>query len=172
MEIWKDIEGYEGLYEISNLGRVKSLPRNTTKGGIKTVYKSGKSSYYKVLLCKNGKQKQPTIHRLLASAFIPNPDNKPQVDHINGDKTDNRIENLRWVTKSENSRAFNTTYGNYPVRGIHNHEKGKKILVVIGAGKDRKQKTFCYNKIRTQEEAERLAIEQRRKWEKEFGYSS
>lgn len=111
-EIFKDIEGYEGLYQISNLGRVKSLCRvvTTTDGRIRTLKEKilslGLNTYgYNYLgLCKGGKRKFITIHRLVADTFIPNPDNKPQVNHINGIKTDNTIDNLEWTTAKENMR--------------------------------------------------------------------
>lgn len=110
-EIWKDIENYEGLYQVSNLGRVRSLDRvvKSERTGYKTV--RGKiikptiqnTGYYYVLLYKDGKALRKTLHRIIAKAFIPNPENKPQIDHINGDKTDCRIENMRWVTPGENN---------------------------------------------------------------------
>ena len=102
-EVWKPIKGYEGLYEISNLGRVKSLNyRGTGKGKILKNIEDRKG-YLKVCLTKNGRHKIFRVHRLVAEAFIPNPENKPCVDHINTIKNDNRIENLRWVTNKENN---------------------------------------------------------------------
>lgn len=109
--VWKDIKGYEGIYQISNTGIVKSVERkqkreNTTvtyQEKIRSVYINS-MGYPCVTLCKNMKSKAYTIHRLLAEAFIPNPDNKPCVDHINTITTDNRLENLRWVTHKENTR--------------------------------------------------------------------
>lgn len=111
-EIWKDIEGYEGLYQVSNLGRVKSLSREVvrpTLGKYTTLEIIRKSHYDKdgyltLSLSKGSKYKLFKIHRLVATAFIPNPENKPQVNHINGIKTDNTLENLEWVTASENVR--------------------------------------------------------------------
>ena len=109
-EIWKDIEGYEGLYQASNLGRVKSLDRivvtktnisRLMKGKVLTIVPDP-NNYMKVLLSKEGKQQIYLVHRLVAQAFIPNPDNKPEIDHINTDRTDNRVENLQWVTRKEN----------------------------------------------------------------------
>lgn len=101
-EIWKVIKGYEGLYEISSWGRVKSIARNTTKGGIRKLHKS-KGGYYSVILIKNGLHKGYRINRLVAEAFIPNPENKPFVNHINSIKTDNNVINLEWCTARENN---------------------------------------------------------------------
>ena len=110
VEIWKPIEGYENLYEISNFGNVKSLAR-WVKRGKKIIHvkekilKSyiGKNGYYYTSLCKNGKEKLITIHRLVAKGFIPNPNNLPEIDHINTDRADYNLSNLRWVTHKENS---------------------------------------------------------------------
>ena len=104
MEIWKDIAGCEGFYQVSNLGRVKSLWNG--REHIMKLYTNNKNYLY-VLLSQNGKQKPFLSHRLVAKAFIPNPENKPEVNHINGDKADNRADNLEWVTRAENlSHAF------------------------------------------------------------------
>ena len=113
-EIWKDVVGYEGLYKVSNLGRVRSLDKEIIitgvqkhpvkgikKGKIKGQYLN-RVGYAMTVLVKNEKRKYVLIHRLVAKAFIPNPENKPQVDHINGVKSDNRVENLRWATAKEN----------------------------------------------------------------------
>lgn len=109
-ETWKPIKNYEGYYEISNLGKVKSLDR-LVKQGTRYIYRRGcvKQQYISikgypaVTLCKNRKSTMLYIHKILAETFIPNPDNKPYIDHINTDKTDYRLENLRWVTAEENS---------------------------------------------------------------------
>lgn len=100
-EIWKDIEGYEGLYQVSNLGRVKSLPR---KGTFERIIMPGTKAggYLCVALYKDGKVKYYRVNRLVAEAFIPNPDNKPQCNHINEDVTDNRACNLNWMSSKEN----------------------------------------------------------------------
>lgn len=113
-EIWRDIEGYEGLYQVSNKGRVKSLARETpftnrwgqritrTRKEFIMVAKKQANGYLVVCL-RNCGGKWVSIHRIVAKAFIPNPENKPQVDHIDGNKENNCVENLRWVTAAENA---------------------------------------------------------------------
>ena len=106
-EIWKDVVGYEGIYQVSNLGRVKSLNYNHT--GKEKVRKLdlGRKGYYLVVLCKGGKRKAHIVHRLVMLAFIGESD--LQVNHKNGIKTDNRLENLEYCTASENIRhSFDT----------------------------------------------------------------
>lgn len=103
-ETWKDIPGYENLYQISSTGRVKSLNyrRTSEEKILRPGLNSSSSGYYFVSLCKNGEWKYFRVHRLVALSFIPNPENKECVDHINGDRLDNRVENLRWCTQKEN----------------------------------------------------------------------
>lgn len=111
-EIWKDIEGYEGRYQVSNLGQVRSCNRIVKfKDGREREYKSvilrpttDKDGYYIFYLYKNKKKTNFSAHKLVAQTFIPNTDNKPQINHKNGNKTDNRAVNLEWVTPLENTQ--------------------------------------------------------------------
>ena len=129
-EEWRDIPQYEGLYQVSNQGQIRSIDRivrrndETTKNlrGFILLPLYQKSGYMFVFLSKNGKAKRMAIHRAVALAFIPNPENKPEVNHINEDKTDNRVENLEWDTIKENRN-----YGTRIARGIANrNQTGEK----------------------------------------------
>jgi hypothetical protein len=96
-EIWKDIQGYEGLYQVSNLGRVKRV-----SGKILKPENLNKKSYLRVRLYKNKIGKHHLIHRIVAEAFVPNLRNAEEVNHKNGDKQDNKVTNLEWITHKEN----------------------------------------------------------------------
>ena len=113
-EEWRPIEGYEGLYEVSSYGRVRSLDRYVKtcyeayklhKGKILSPAKD-KNGYLKVHLCCNGKHNIIRVHRLVCKAFIPNPDNLPEVNHKDEDKTNNSVDNLEWC-----DRSYNISYG-------------------------------------------------------------
>jgi len=109
MEEWKPIKGFEGIYEVSNKGRVKSLSRivvhrNRTQPKSERILKNNtnKGGYNMVVLCKNNRTYPKLVHRLVAEAFIPNPLNKAVIDHIDTNPQNNNVENLRWVTIKEN----------------------------------------------------------------------
>ncbi len=115
-EIWKDIPNYKGLYQASNLGRVKNKKTNK----ILKSSLSMKNGYNQLVLCKNDEHKVFKIHRLIAKTFIPNPENKPQVNHIDGNKQNNNVENLEWCTIKENlNHAINS--------GLFTKERSAKI---------------------------------------------
>ena len=113
-EIWKPILGYEGLYEVSNKGNVRGVNRIDSRGryrkGKLMPQYSDKRGYLFVFITKNSKQVRYFVHRLVALAFIPNPNNYPQVNHINECKTDNRVENLEWCTNEYNSNYGTRKY--------------------------------------------------------------
>jgi len=109
IEIWKDIIGFEGLYQVSQKGNIKSL---NYAGGLNSQNLKpgiGTTKYYLVSLVKDKKGNTKKVHRLVGIAFIPNPDNKPFINHIDGNKLNNHVSNLEWCTQSENCKhAFNT----------------------------------------------------------------
>lgn len=109
-EVWRDIVGYEGYYQVSNLGRVRALDRvvrhaysgtQSLKGHVLTPCK-GNGHYYSVMLSKNGKAKSTRIHRLVAAAFVPNPQHLKCVNHKDGNKLNNSASNLEWCTQRHN----------------------------------------------------------------------
>lgn len=104
---WRWIKGYEGLFVITDDLKVISLPRKGTLGGEIKPILNIENGYYRVGLTKYNKRKKTMLHRLIAEHFIPNPNNYTNVDHINGIKTDNRLENLRWCSQAENTRFDN-----------------------------------------------------------------
>lgn len=124
-EVWKPIDGYEGIYEVSSFGRIKSLERIIKNSGTRSGYSKLKEriltprvnkkrhGYYEISLKKNGMEKRYKVHRLVAMAFIPNPEGKPEVNHIDGNKSNNSILNLEWVTSKENKQhAWQTGLAN------------------------------------------------------------
>lgn len=180
-EIWKDITGYEGLYQVSNLGNVKSVDRFCIDGRkrrgqiMKQVIK--KEGYLTVGLRKGKGQKIYFVHRLVAEAFIPNTDNKPCVDHINTNKTDNRVCNLRWSTYKENCNNSQTLkHLSESVKGEKNGMYGKRHteeykehMRNIMSGKN----NVLYGRHLTEEHKERLRLLKQKKvlmYDKEMNF--
>ena len=135
-EIWKDIEEYEGLYQVSNLGRVKSTygwnagSKKYCNRELIMKLKISSVGYYVVTLHKDKKQKTHNVHRLVAEAFIPNPYNKETVNHKNGDKINNNIDNLEWCTA-----RYNLTYNGIRKKaGLTNRKRGKCVNMLDRSG--------------------------------------
>lgn len=134
-EIWRDIKGYEGLYQVSNFGRVRSLDR-IVNGNWKNpnIKRNGKilkinilpSGYCRVLLSKDGKTKLHYVHRLVATAFIPNPNNYPCVNHKDENKQNNCVENLEWCTQK-----YNNNYRNRQKKIAKKNTNGKMSKPVL-----------------------------------------
>lgn len=124
-EIWKDIEGYEGIYQVSNLGRIKSFigyNGHEYVDRVKILKQSNTTTgYKKVELTKNKLKKSHKVHRLVAFAFIPNPNHKPNINHKDGNPVNNKVENLEWCTQKENvQHAVDTG-----LRGVYNFDKAE-----------------------------------------------
>lgn len=128
-EEWRDIAGYEGLYQVSNLGRVRSLDRRVKHNSLGSIFCRGclmrpcnnRYGYPTVNLSKDGGKKRFTIHRLVAQAFIPNPNNLPEINHKDEGRTNNHVDNLEWCTA-----LWNNTYGTKVERQT---EKNKKRVL-------------------------------------------
>ena len=153
-EVWKDVLGYEGFYQVSNLGRVRSIPRVTVRIGRKTkrkfvnkqlgkTLKPGwqKSGHLFVNLCKNNKVKIFRIHRLVLETFIGSCPNNKECCHNDGNPANNRLENLRWDTKKNNSRdtinhdKSNFRLGNRHPNSVLNEEKALEIKLLYKTGR-------------------------------------
>ena len=142
-EIWKDIKGYEGYYQVSNFGQVRSVDREIVnegnRGKSKTSHYKGRilsagernKGYLMVVLTKNSKMKSFAVHRLVAQAFIPNPNNYPQVNHIDENKTNNRVDNLEWCTCK-----YNVNYGSWKEKQSKAHKGlySKKVVQIDKQG--------------------------------------
>lgn len=125
--MWKPVKGYEGLYEVSDNGNVRGLAKITGKRQIPIhimTSRISKFGYVMVSLCKNSKIFNASVHRLVAEAFIPNPDNLPCVNHIDGNKRNNTIQNLEWCSYSENNLHAYKTGLKDPMKCAR-HEKRK-----------------------------------------------
>lgn len=136
-EIWKDIGGYENEYQISNYGRVKSLKRN---GLIMSPILGRTQDYYSIGLSKDGIKKQYSIDRLVAIAFIPNPDNLPEVNHIDENTKNNKATNLEWVTHSQNIK-HSAHRQSYPVR---QYDKSYNLIATYPSLAEAERKTGIF----------------------------
>jgi hypothetical protein len=149
-EEWKDIKGYEGLYKVSSIGRVKSINRITKcKNGHLRPFKETMLSmhpnnhgYMSVILCKNNKAKTTMVHRLVAETFIPNHGNKSEVNHLDGNKSNNCVSNLEWCTKEENMNHSRFVLGNKPVNLSGKHARNNKPIALINAENGKRIKIF------------------------------
>lgn len=138
MEVWKPVKGFEGLYDISDQGCV----RNTRNRYLLKLQNSG-NGYFKVQLCKKGKVYRVWVHRLVAEAFVPNPQQFPVVDHIDCNKRNNLASNLEWVTQKENSRRayskglvpnFQRFYGEQHPNHVLNEKQVSEIKAAYQTG--------------------------------------
>lgn len=147
MEIFIDIEGYEGLYQIGNLGTVKSLPKiiESANGGVRyhdTIvlrHDIGRKGYHRVTLFKNKERKRYLVHRLVAVAFVLNPKNLPEVNHKNGDRSDNRAAELEWCTRSMNIKHAYEVLNRQPTRNAlgrinEKNPLSKKVIQISKEG--------------------------------------
>ena len=151
--VWKDIPGYEGKYQVSNIGQVRSLNYRGNTGKTKILKQdTGRDGYKRVVLCKDGKYKKYLVHRLVAMAFIPNPHNYPIINQKDENKTNNQYKNLEWCTiqynnnyGTHNEKISKTMKGkntgkNNPFYGKQHTEETKKKISTAKKGKKRKGK--------------------------------
>lgn len=130
-EEWRDIPGFDGKYQASSYGRIRSLSFNKTKQIRPLSISQNRAGYCLVALQINNKSKRILVHRLIALTFIPNKDNKPQVNHIDGDKSNNRLDNLEWVTGKENVRHFHHVLMKRPIKIQSGRKRGWQSKPVI-----------------------------------------
>ena len=142
-EKWSAISGYEGRYEVSTLGGVRSLAKPGTQLSGRVLTPVKVHDYLYVTLCKDGTKKRCAIHRLVAAAFIPNPDSKPGVNHKDGNKGNNSVANLEWVTYSENNKhafanglmyAYDRSGKKNPMYGKHHSESARDKIANVHRG--------------------------------------
>jgi hypothetical protein len=156
MEEWRDVVGYEDCYEVSSLGHVRSKDRQSISYGTRMCERKGKERkayagrYMMIDLCKEGVRKTRTVHSLVAEAFLPNPDTLPEIDHIDRDKHNNALSNLRWVSKVQNQAN----------RGTPRHNtSGEKYIQVQYRVCGRKDGVLYQKAFKTLEEARAYRLE-------------
>lgn len=148
-EIWEDLKGFDYHYQVSNLGRITRLTK--TKGLRFLNGQLNHNGYLRVELIKNHKPHFLRVHRLVAQAFIPNPMNKPQINHKDGNKTNNCVDNLEWVTNQENcEHAQKNGLTNYNEKPVALIDKGKIIKRFDSISAAARQMNIRFNKIRYQ----------------------
>lgn len=146
-EIWVDIRGYDGKYQVSNLGRIKSLNYNRTGKPRIMLPHEGKDGALSVQLCKDGAIKMFRVHRLVADAFIPNPTNSPEINHKDENPKNNSVSNLEWC-----DRVYNNNYGTRTERASATLSKPVvqlfegKFVAVYRSAKEASQKTGISHK--------------------------
>lgn len=143
VEIWKDIKNYEGLYQVSNLGRIKSLGNKINhKNSIYLKKRPNKYGYEYVILQNNKKKKSKTVHRLVAEAFISNLENKKQVNHIDGNKLNNNVDNLEWSTPSENIKhSFRTGLKKPTRKQVYQYDLNNNLIAIYNSTKEAGEKS-------------------------------
>lgn len=134
-EIWQSVDGYEGLYLVSTYGRVLSAPRNGAKKEWHFLAPHYVQGYIQYELSKNNQSKEYKAHRLVAQAFLPNPEKKREVNHIDGDKHNNHLDNLEWVTTSENQLHARYTLSK-GIKSVKQLSKDGKLIKVWQSIKD------------------------------------
>lgn len=157
MEIWKDIKGYEGLYQVSNEGRIKSVDRtietsNTTRHYKGKIIKQHLSTtkYWYVDLYNNGIRCRYKIHRLVATAFVENPNNYNVVDHINGNRNCNKAENLRWCSQQQNNsfKIYRERQLNNPLKSKQVYQyKNNKLIAIYPSTMEAERNGFCNGSV-------------------------